>query len=98
MEKVNINLGICTLTMVHIPGNGDLSGFYVSETPITLQQYIALSPKDDAEWNSWMKYYEKNGVSNYEEFEIASALTVEHMIDFLNKLRQPIFYCLPSRE
>ena len=35
MEKVNINLGNCTLTMVHVPGAGDLPGFYVSETPIT---------------------------------------------------------------
>lgn len=98
MEKVNINLGDCVLTMVHIPGAGDLPGFYVSETPITMQQYKALSPKDDAEWNSWVEYYEESGVREYEEFNIATAFTVEHMIDFLNKIRQPIFYCLPSRE
>lgn len=63
MEKVNINIGDCILTMVHIPGNGDLPGFYVSETPITMQQYKALSPKDDAEWKSWFEYYEEFGVS-----------------------------------
>lgn len=45
MEKVNINLGNYILTMVHIPGNENLPGFYVSETPITMQQYKALSPK-----------------------------------------------------
>ena len=63
-----------------------------------MEQYKALSPKDDAEWNSWVEYYEESGVREYEEFNIATAFTVEYMIDFLNKIRQPIFYCLPSRE
>lgn len=49
MDKVNINLGNCTLTMVHIPGLGKLPDFYVSETPITIEEYKDLSPKDGAE-------------------------------------------------
>lgn len=98
MEKVNINLGNCTLTMVHIPGTGDLPGFYVSETPVTIQQYKALFPKDDPDYDSWIEYYEKYETREYVEFTVASAYTVQHVINFMNDIKQPIFYCLPSRE
>lgn len=98
MEKVNINLGNCILTMVHIPGNGDLPGFYLSETPVTIQQYKALFPKDDPDLESWIEYYEKFETREYVGFTVASAYTVQHVINFMNNIKQPIFYCLPSRE
>lgn len=98
MEHININLGNCTMTMVHIPGNGELSGFYVSETPITIQQYKSLYPKNEPDIDSWFEYYERQGSREYDGFTVATAFTVENVLDFLNKIRQPVFYCLPSRE
>lgn len=98
MERVEINLGVCTLTMVHIPGNAKIPGFYVSETPVTMQQYKALGPKNNPDWVSWVDFYEKIGTSEYEGYTFASAFTVENVLDFLNNIRQPVFYCLPSRE
>lgn len=90
----------CILTMVHIPGAGDLPGFYISETPITIQQYKALysiSPGED-NFYKWLEYYEKYGTREYEEFTVAVALSVILVLDFVNKIRQPITYCLPTRE
>ena len=98
MERIIINLGDCTLNMVHIPGDGKIPGFYVSETPVTMQQYKAMGPKNDPDWASWIEYYESIGNREYEDFTVASALTVENVIDFINNIRQPVFYCLPSRE
>lgn len=98
MERIIIHLGDCTLTMVHIPSNGVIPGFYVSEIPVTMQQYKALGLKNDPEWDSWIDFYEKLGKREYEDFTIASALTVENVVDFINSIRQPVFYCLPSRE
>lgn len=98
MGKVNINIGNCTLTMVYIPEDGDLPGFYVSETPVTIQQYKALYPKDDPDFESWLEYYEEYGTREYDGFTVVTAFTVECVLDFVNKIRQPVFYCLPSRE
>lgn len=93
----------CILTMVHIPGTGDLPGFYVSETPVTMQQYKALCPKGvsfapGVDLNKWLEYYEKFGKREYEEFTLAAALSVKNVLDFVNKIRQPIIYSLPTRK
>jgi len=85
----------CILTMVHIPGTGDLPGFYVSETPITIQQYKALATGDDL--NEWLDYYEEFGTREYEEFTVAAAMSVDFVLDFVNGIKQPICH-LPTRE
>lgn len=97
-KKVDIDLGNCTLSMVHIPGDGNIEGFYVSELPITIEQYKALYTKDTHDSHAWIKYYEKYGAREYEGFTLASAYKVGHVIDFMNNIKQPIFYRLPYRK
>lgn len=93
----------CILTMVYIPGTGDLPGFYVSETPITIQQYKALYPKDvsfvpGSDLHRWFYFLDKYGAREYEEFTVVAPSFVDVVLDFVNKIRQPITYCLPTRE
>lgn len=98
MNKINIDLGDCTLTMVRIPGKEDLPDFYVSDTPVTIEQYKAMCQKNDPDYESWIEYYQQYETREYVGFTVASAITAHHVINFMNNIHQPIFYCLPSRQ
>ncbi len=97
-RRVDIQFEECTLTMIHIPGNSEIPGFYISEIPITIQQYKGLLKNKDIEGQDWIDYYEEMYARKYEDFTIASAVTVEHMLLFLNGIIHSISYKLPTRE
>ena len=99
METVQINLGSYELTMVYIPGFGEVPGFYVSETPVTIEMMKALSPKGDDEWDAFVKYIEECYVVRYENYSPVLACTVHFVETFLETIEKEkhLHFQLPSR-
>ena len=92
--KKIIKLNSSQLTMVHIPGNpaSDLSGFYISNTPVTIDQFEALTPALEKDW---VEFLRKCYTCDYNGCLIVSALSVNNVLSFFKEIE---LYHLPSRE
>ena len=97
MDNVNLKVGETKISMVHIPGGKDCGGFYISETPVTVEQFRSLSSKDK-ETEEWIEYLEEFHKSEYKDFSIMTAYTVQNVLHFFNGIKHRIFFCLPSKE
>lgn len=95
-RKVNLELGECSIAMIHIPGDktSNMSDFYISETPVTIEQYKALMPDSEKDL---VDYLESCYTCKYNSFSIVSAYTVQNVMHFLDNITA-ISFALPSRE
>lgn len=94
--KINLELGECSIAMIHIPGDktSNMSDFYISETPVTIEQYKALMPDSEKDL---VDYLERCYTCKYNNFSIVSSFTVQNTIQFLDNITA-ISFVLPSRE
>lgn len=95
-EYFNIKLKNQEIKMILIPENKELkiASFYISETPITMEQYREVSniPVD------FIDYLERFHSGKYKDFTIAPAYTVKCMLDFFTSWKAPITITLPGRD
>lgn len=95
-ECFKIKLKDQKIKMILIPENKEsgITSFYISETPITMEQYREVSniPAD------FLDYLEQFHSGKYKDYTIAPAYTVKCMLDFFTSWEAPISVTLPSRE